>query len=277
MKTSCLAIATAILLLAPRARAQDADACIAASESALSLKKAGKLIDARKALATCAAPACPDPVKTSCQQRLLDVDRAVPSIAFAVKDAAGNDVPAVKITMDGQPLADSSAGAAITLDPGEHTFTFEASGQVVKRTVVIVEGVKARSEVVSLETPHASATSTAAPQPPATSEPRGDGQRTVGLWVGGAGIAGLAVGSVFGVMAAMTWNTAQNDQSNNEEHTASTYATVSTVAFVAGGVALATGAVVWLTAPRSSPSSTSAALVPTVETGGGGLSIVGQF
>jgi hypothetical protein len=215
-------------------------------------------------------------VKTSCQQRLLDVDRAVPSIAFAVKDAAGNDVPSVKITMDGQLLADS-AGAAITLDPGEHTFTFEASGQVVKRTLVIVEGVKARPEVVSFETQHPSATSTAAPQPPPTSEPRGDGQRTVGLWVGGVGIAGLAVGSVFGVLATTTWNTAQKDQSNDEEHTASTYATVSTVAFVAGGVALATGAVIWLTAPRSSPGSTSAALVPTVETGGGGVSIVGQF
>ena len=56
------------------------------------------------------------------------MDRAVPSIVFQVKDGAGNDVPGVKITMDGQPR-DEHAGSALTLDPGEHAFTFEAPGQ----------------------------------------------------------------------------------------------------------------------------------------------------
>src|SRR6516162_608539 len=106
------------LAMGPRlARAQDADACIAASESSLSLRKAGKLIDARKALATCAAPACPDPVKTSCQQRMQDVEHAVPSVVFQVKDGSGNDVPSVKISVDGKPR-DERVGAALSLDPG---------------------------------------------------------------------------------------------------------------------------------------------------------------
>src|ERR1700689_3271919 len=96
-KRSSLAL---LLLLAaastaPRvARAQDMDACINASEKALTLRKAEKLIDARKSLSVCAASACPDAVRTSCQQRLADVIKAIPSIVFVTKDASGHDVAA---------------------------------------------------------------------------------------------------------------------------------------------------------------------------------------
>jgi hypothetical protein len=286
-----VAFAAVAALFAPPAAAQDADACIAASESSLTLRKAGKLIDARKALATCAAPACPDPIQTSCQQRLGDIDRAVPSIVFQVKDAAGNDVPGVKITMDGQPR-DERAGSSITLDPGEHSFTFEASGQAAaKKTLVIVEGIKARTEIVVLGSPApapaAIPPATAVTEPPPAPQSGGSSQKSIGLVIGGVGIAGLAMGSVLGLMASSSWSTAQKEQNGaqymqaeSDGKNASTYANVSTVAFIAGGVAVAAGVVVWLTAPGSSGASnatTAWSLAPSMTPAGGGAVLRGGF
>lgn len=275
-----LAVATALGLFAPTAHAQDADACIAASETSLSLRKAGKLIEARKTLATCAAPACPDPVKSSCQQRMQDVERAVPSIVFQVKDGAGNDVPSVKISVDGQ-LRDERVGAALSLDPGSHTFTFDAPGlPQVTKTLVIVEGVKDRPETVTLGAPAPAPAPAAAPST-ATSDQTtagggGSSQKTIGLVVGGVGIAGLAVGSVFGLMASAKWSQATKDNSESEKNSADSLATISTVAFIAGGVLVAGGAILWLTAPSAS-STTTVGLVPSVAPGGGGALLRGTF
>lgn len=281
-----LAVALAMTATPHTARAQDADACINASESSLSLRKAGKLIDARKALATCAAPACPDPVKSSCQQRMQDIDRAVPSVVFQVKDAAGNDVPSVKISVDGQPR-DERVGTAMSLDPGTHTFTFDAPGlPSATKTLVIVEGVKDRPEVVTLGTPAPAAPAPAAAptteQPPAAAS-GGSSQKTIGLVVGGVGIAGLAVGTVFGLMASSSWSTAQSEQQkglwpqdSNDQKTASNQATVSTIGFIAGGVLVAGGAILWLTAPSAS-STPAVGLAPSAGPGGGGALLRGTF
>jgi hypothetical protein len=269
------------LAACPRiARAQDADACINASESSLSLRKAGKLIDARKALAKCAAPACPDPVKTSCQQRLQDVERAVPSIVFQVKDGAGNDVPSVKISVDGQPR-DERVGAALSLDPGSHTFTFEAPGlPTATKTLVIVEGVKERPETVTLGTPAPAPTPAAAPAATSDETPAAGGgggsQKTIGLVAGGVGVVGLGVGAVFGLMASSKWSQAQQDKSESEKNTADSLATISTIGFIAGGVLVAGGAILWLTAPSASSSAT-VGLVPSVTPGGGGALLRGTF
>jgi hypothetical protein len=266
----------------PRAaRAQDADACINASESSLSLRKAGRLIDARKALATCAAPACPDPVKTSCQQRMQDIDRAVPSVVFQVKDASGNDVSSVKISVDGQPR-DERMGTAISLDPGSHTFTFDAPGlPSATKTLVIVEGVKDRPETVTLGTPAPAAPAPGPAATPTSEQPiaassGGSSQRTIGLIVGGVGIAGLAVGTVFGLMASSEWSNAQKDQRQSEVDTANSQALVSTIGFIAGGVLVAGGAILWLTAPSAS-SAPAVGLIPTVAPGGGGALLRSTF
>ncbi len=275
-----VAIASVLALVAPAAAyAQDADACIAASDSALSARKGGKLLEARKALATCAEPACPDPVKSSCQQRLQDVDRAVPSVVFQVKDGAGNDVPSVKVTVDGQPR-DERVGAALSLDPGSHTFTFEAPGlPTATKTLVLVEGVKERPETVTLGTPApppAAASTVQTDQVPASS---GSAQKTIGFVVGGVGVAGLAVGSIFGLMASSTWSRASTEKQPNatpDSHTAGSQATISTIGFIAGGVLVAGGIVLWLTAPRE-PSAAAIGLAPGVGPGIGGLTLRGGF
>ncbi|MBV9949966.1 MAG: hypothetical protein JOZ69_24195 [Myxococcales bacterium] len=121
--------------------------------------------------------------------------------------------------------------------------------------------------------------------PDAGGSPPGGSRRWIGLGVGGLGVAGVAVGSVFGYVAM-----SKRDQSNNGacdardmcsraglglRQDAESAATISTVAFIAGGVALAAGAVLYLTAPRS--SSVTVAIAPTPMAGGGGGLVEGRF
>jgi hypothetical protein len=70
---------------------------------------------------------------------------------------------------------------------------------------------------------------------------------------------GLGLGAVFGLQASSKWSDAKskcadypygcNTEATDLRSSASSTATLSTVAFVAGGALLATGLVLYLTAP----------------------------
>src|ERR1700682_5135359 len=72
--------------------------CAAANEAAQDLRSAGRLRDARASLAVCTAASCPGPIREDCAQRLKDVEAAIPTVVFVAKDAAGNDLGAVRVT-----------------------------------------------------------------------------------------------------------------------------------------------------------------------------------
>jgi hypothetical protein len=139
------------MLLSASANAQDVNTCVASSEKALSLKKSGKLIDARKELATCAADACPTNVKAECKKRIAEISAMIPGVVFDVKDASGNSVTRVKVSIDGVQLVDHLDGMAVPVDPGPHKFTFEVAGQAsIEKTFLIAEGDKAHRETITL-------------------------------------------------------------------------------------------------------------------------------
>src|SRR6202012_3447720 len=114
--------------------------CIAASEQALDLRKHEKLLDARKVLANGATTRCPDEIRTTCEQRVTEINGVLPAIAFEVKDAAGNDQPNVAVAMDGVAMA-PLGGRPVSIDPGTHVFRFEAPGlPPIDKTIVVNEG-----------------------------------------------------------------------------------------------------------------------------------------
>ena len=115
-------------------------------------------------------------------------------------------------------------------------------------------------------------------------------QKVIGLVAGGVGVAGLVAGAIFGAMTMSSASEQKNDCSSptscpDPGHAASahssgeTTATLSTVGFIAGGVLIAAGAVLYLTSPRSREASptTALALVPSLAPAGGGLSLSGGF
>jgi hypothetical protein len=287
--------ATALLAFVVLASSSDAlaapptkEACVAANEAAQDLRQAGKLRDAREKLLVCVSDACPRPVREDCAQRLNDVNAAMPTVVFEVKDASGNDIGAARVTMDGKPLADNVTGGAVPIDPGQHHFTFEDAGGLAhaEQTVVVREGDHDRRvHVVLGAAPVAPAASTARASEEAPARVAdGSTQRAIGLVVGGAGVVGLVIGGVFGLVSKSTYDYAFRSECRSNPNTCSTQgaqdgqtahtqATVSTIGFVAGGVLLAGGAVLYFTAPKAGAIE----IAPAVGSNGAGLTLRGPW
>jgi hypothetical protein len=290
--------------LSPDARADDAmTQCIASSEQGLDLRKQEKLLDARKVLATCATTRCPDEIRTTCEQRISDINGVLPSIVFDVKDASGNDLPGAKLTVDGTLASTQLAGRSTPVDPGPHTFTIEVPGQPpVERKLVLNEGEKDRHERVVVGAPPSplpagpapagpsgGAPTASPPEPaPLQSPSTSSTQRTVGLVLGGVGVGGIVFGSVLGLVASSKWSSAKSDcgqgclpsaPAQQEKSDAQSAATLSTVGFIGGAGLLAAGVVIYFTAPSAPAKGAIGALSVTPSAGPGqaGLLVRGGF
>jgi hypothetical protein len=283
MRARCIGSFVLLLASSSSARAVAAeptkDECIAANETAQSLRDGGNLRAARARLLVCVAKACPGPVRDDCAERITELDKSTPTIVFEVKDARGEDRSAVAVEMDGAPLAPSLDGSALAVDPGEHVFRFSAPGlPSVEKRLVVREGEKARHERVAL-----GEMGPRAVVPPESKSSSGT-QRTIGLVAGGAGLAGLVVGSVLGWVAKSTYDDAVRNHCPSgptscdptgvaQGATADHQATASTIAFLAGGALLAGGAVLYFTAPRDG----TIAIGPSAYAGGAGVGVRGAW
>lgn len=254
---ACATLALA-LLSAPVWADATKEQCADADVKAQDLRRDGRLSAAREELRLCAAQSCPPIVRDDCTKRLDDLEKAQPTIIFEARDGAGNDLGAVKVTVDGQPFADRLAGAPLPVDPGEHTFTFEVAGQPpLQKKLVVRENEQGRRESVVLG-PAPAQSPAASPERPSSGPVA---QKILAVVAGGIGVVGVGVGSAFGLIAMSKKNDAQKvcpdlckDSSGVSQWSdAKSAGNVSTVAFVVGGVALAAGAVLWLTAPSSTP------------------------
>jgi hypothetical protein len=281
------------------------DQCIAANGKGQELRRERKLSAAREQLHTCADASCPAMVRDDCVKRLDELERAQPSIVFDVKDTRGIDVIDVRVSVDGQVLADHLDGSALRIDPGVHVFTFEVTGQpAVTDKLLVREGEIGRHEPVVVTVaagaaPPGPAQEEGPPSPPpeslsapaesGSSSGRRSTQRVVGLVTGGVGVAGLAAGTVFGLMSGSAWSKAKDacggsttacmDVPSGQSHrsTAEGDATVSTVAFIAGGVLLATGAVLFLTAGHEKSAATAVVVAPSLGPRQAALVLAGAF
>jgi len=274
---AALAVAGAVQWLGiARAAEPTTGECLTASNASLNFSNEHKLRAERAQLLACAAASCPDEIRKECLRRVDEVNAAIPSIVFEVKDSAGKVLTTVKVTMDGEVLATQLEGLAIAVDPGAHKFVFEAQGFLpFEQQFIINESQKGRSEPIILVAPPVPFTlSGNGTDPEARSEVIN--RKTLSTIFGGVGVASLAVGTLFGLevgsknsKSASICPTGQPctpkqkanyDSSVSDARTARTLAVVS---FGVGAAALATGAILFFTAP--SANSTRVSLVPAMD------------
>ena len=144
-------LTSAALLTAPLVRADDKQACLAASEKAQQLRNEGKLSAAREQLLVCGRTECPKLVQQDCTQWMSEVLQILPTVVPGAKDRSGRDLVDVKVSVDGALVAESIDGKAVPIDPGVHTLRFEASGAPpVEEQVVVKQGEKNRIVTVTL-------------------------------------------------------------------------------------------------------------------------------
>jgi hypothetical protein len=156
--------------------------CIEANGQGQELRHGNKLSAARAQLLRCADPSCPALVRDDCTKRLDEVERMQPTIVFVAKDGAGQDLTAVKVTVDGEPLTDKLDGSELRVDPGAHTFTFAVQGlKPVNKTLVLAPGEKDRRESIVVGAPAAPAGAPGAASAPARLVVTTDARATVSV------------------------------------------------------------------------------------------------
>lgn len=188
-----------------------------------------------------------------------------------IKMADGNP-PDTQVKRNGAMVPRESWGLALPVDAGEQRVEVSAPGRKPWSTTISIPGeatntsldVPLLEQAPMEEKPAAPAPAPAAPldSGPVESESTGSGQRTIGLVVGGVGIVGIGVGSFFGLRAK-----SKNDDSKAHcpndpnvcdavgtelRNDAKSAAGLSTAFMIGGGALLATGIVVFLTAPSGS-------------------------
>jgi len=201
-------------------------------------------------------------------------------------------VPGLVVTVDGSPMTKVAWGVAVPLDPGEHVIVAQAPRMLAYRTTIKLgaERDAARVDVPPLtgdpSAPIAPLPSTPAPPTPATPPATSSVQRTAAWAVIGLGGAGVATGSIFGLLAIGRWSGASSECPNGICKSAadkanfagaSTFADVSTTTYVIGGIALAAGAVLLVTAPRAVSPTGAWRFAPMLGPGTAGLHLEGAL
>ena len=187
----------------------------------------------------------------------------------------------VDVKLDGNVLDAAALGTAVPVDPGKHAIEATAKG---KKAFTATIDVSNRTRSPSVEIPALDADPEAS-QPRSGSgadssagggssgdtkvsdEQTGSGgtQRIVSYVAMGLGGVGVVVGVIFGLRTSSIWTDAKTHCTGLEcDRTGVTLATdaknagtISTISFVAGGVLLAGGAVLFFTAPSGSAKSPS--------------------
>jgi hypothetical protein len=266
------ALAGAIVLGASSVRAESPSKvdCVVANEAGQTMVQSGKRLAAERTLATCMAPSCPLPVREDCAQRLREIDRAIASIAFDLKDSAGHSIQDARVTIDGQPSPYALGGKPLRLDAGQHRFLFEAEGlSPTEETITLREGEKNRNETIVFARPPDALPAAARvgehPSKQWLSPPSGT-VATLAYIAAGAGVAGLAIGIGTGIAATSRHGTLEKECPDPDNCTSSAQRDIedfntardwSTAGYVFAVAGLAGGLILWLAAPKAATSNST--------------------
>jgi len=217
------------------------------------------------------------------EQKAKALEPRISKLAINLKPGTG-DAAGMKITRDGVVVSAAELAVAIPVDPGKHIIEVTAPGKEPwSLTIEIGEG----SSVKQVEIPALADASSGQPAAgggaaaPAAESSDGSGQRIAGIVVGSVGVVGIGLGAFFGIQASSSWSDAKKEctaypygctaKGDSLQEDASSQATISTIAFIAGGVALAGGAVLYFTAGSSKQETVSLGVGP------GNVTIKGTF
>lgn len=212
--------------------------------------------------------------------RAANLEPKLAKLTIKVQDPADK----IEVTRDGTPTSSASWGTALPVDAGTHKIHASAPGRKAFDASVDVKADGQSVEVVvpRLEGGGDSGSGAAG---------GGSSQKTIGFVVAGIGVVGLGVGAITGLMAIGKNNDAKelcptggkcaSQEGVDANDSAKSLGTVSTIGFVVGGVAVATGVVLVLTAPKSSEAGATARrsirIAPAAGPTGAGFALTGAF
>ena len=212
--------------------------------------------------------------------------------------AVTRPVRGLEVYRDGVRVEPGAYNSALPVDPGKHEVTVRRGAAVLeRRSAAARETATSRVELdlTAIDQAHpaapAGAGGTQRAGLPDSPDSPGRSQRTIGLIVGGVGVAALVTAGAFGLVAISSKGKADApDQCVNKYCSASglqsadradTFAELSQWVGLGGLIATAAGVTLVLTAPsapeRSAQGRAKIGLVPAVGPAGAGLIVTGRL
>jgi len=214
------------------------------------------------------------------RERARIIEAQVSHLTIQVTSAGASGL---KIERDGVEVGRGQWGVAMPVDAGEHVIVASSPGHLGAKLRVAVKGDGDNASVVvpelAAEPTHPQPMAAGAPPPasavPATmgsaslsaaageskdaSHSTGNGQRTTGWIVGGAGILGMGMGGVLALVAKSSYESAplcmgtvcQDTNGLGQRNSARDMGNVATAVVLGAGAVTGLGLIVWLTAPNS--------------------------
>lgn len=197
--------------------------------------------------------------------------------------------PGLVVKRGGVTIDAAAWGSSLPVDPGKHLIEASAPG---KRPFTIEVSSGGPGKPTTVEIPALADAPVSGPAPGAIpGAPASDSaaSRRIAAYVtGGAGVVGVVLGAIMGSSAKTQWNQAQtqdcptstmcNATGVNLVSSAKTAATVADVGFIGGGVLVATGVVLFVTAlPQGQRTTGQIVIAPVVDATRGGVLLRGSF
>jgi len=195
-------------------------ACERTYRRGVKLERAGKLLDAHKAMETCATDVCGDFVAHQCsagRDRLL---ADTPSLVPVVTDEDGGPITDVEVILDDHVLASAIDGRAVRVDPGMHELVFLRAGTIIgAQKIVAIQGKRnqpvamqlhrAKPEVPELN-PEAPPTETKLPEAALREVPESAPKR--GSYLTSYLVMGSGLFAIAGYGVLTYWGRGDNDE-----------------------------------------------------------------
>jgi hypothetical protein len=202
---------------------------------------------------------------------------------YTIKVAAPA-APGLVVKLEGKPV-DATIDVPVPIDPGTYPVEASAPGHVTwKGELTAAEG-----QLSTVDIPALSAAPVSGPiKKPPVANP-GRGRRIAGLALATAGVGGLVVGGIFGAKARSLnadaedlcggdidrCDPARTNDAQAKVDDARSAANLSTIGFAAGGALVATGIVLFVTAPKAERRAVTVS--PLVGNGTTGLVLSGRY
>ena len=262
--------------------------CAASYETAQLLRHQQKLRKAREQLAICAHSSCPSVVTLDCATWLKEVDVAIPTLLFRVRDERGHAVSDFRVLVDGEAVP-RDVDAPLPFDPGPHLVRIEAVGFApLEQNVVLKPKEQGRVHESTLILPRREPAAAEPPPEPLRGPPKNDAPpaersiaerrpensplsdpplvqsssaRETGMYLaGGVGLLALGGATYLGLQGTREADhmraTCAPECAKADVDAARTKLVAANVSLGVGLGAVAVASILWLTGSSTSPKST---------------------
>jgi hypothetical protein len=257
--------------------------CVEAHSKGQDAREQGKLSLARKLFMTCAQPVCPALVQGDCARFADDLGWSQPSLTFAARDAAGNDLPDTTVYVDDILVVTRlDDGRPHDVDPGKHIVRFTNGGHEQTVTVVVGAGEKGRPIVASFGGGKAGAGG-APPEhkEPMVKHPTGARFLIIGGTAGAVGGLTLGIIGLARMPAGCSLSSHQCSAAPGDPvfGNASGAARMVNYGWVLGsaGIAALAGGIVWYTRGSETVKESNTVVSPWFGPGSAGLAVAGAL